>query len=416
MTSGEAINGFESARLRIAHLKLGDARGLELAVQRAVVISGRSLGVQRVGVWVLSEDRRSLAPLHVIGRPETQGIYTELPLHRWPIYAAAIDRRRVIAADDARTDPRTQELAESYLEPLGISSMLDAPIFSGGQVWGIVCHEHEGPPRTWQEREVDFAISVADMLSALFEQAARLTAEKELRIRDAEAGRQQKNTALVQMGAGVAHDFGNVLQTISLLAEHAARADAPDRSSSMDLIREECARGQRMVAQLLDFARSTPRPPLPVDLVALVRDLQSPLEALLGDRVQLETALSGEVLVPGNLAQLERVVTNLVVNARDAMPRGGFVRIEVRQVEDEGLILVTDQGRGIPADVRERIFEPFFTTRGATGGTGLGLATVALIVEQHRGCVSVESTDTGTTFGVRLPIELAAQEGAPSPR
>ena len=126
---------------------------------------------------------------------------------------------------------------------------------------------------------------------------------------------------------------------------------------------------------------------------------------------------AGEVLVPGNLAQLERVVTNLVVNARDAMPRGGFVRIEVRQVEDEGLILVTDQGRGIPADVRERIFEPFFTTRGGAGGTGLGLATVALIVEQHRGCVSVESTDTGTTFVVRLPIELAAEdEGTPSPR
>lgn len=399
-STGGAMGAFEAARLHIAHLKLGDDRALEGAVERAVAISGQSLGVTRVGVWMLSADRRSLAPLHVLGRPEAQGQYQELPLSRWPAYAAAIDERRVIAANDARTDPRTRELADDYLIPLGIASLVDAPIFMGGEVWGIVCHEHEGVARIWQPREVDFAISVADMLSALFEQAARLTVEQELRRREVETGRQRKNEALVQMGAGVAHDFGNVLQTISLLAERASRADAHEAAM---LIRDECTRGQRMVAQLLDFARSSWRPPVAVDLAKLVGHLESPLRALLEPSVTLETTLAPDVLVGGNEAQLERVVTNLVVNAREAMQQGGVVRIVVEVEGDEAVLSVIDQGKGIPDELRERIFEPFFTTRTASGGTGLGLATVALIAEQHRGRVTVDSSDAGTTFAVRLP-------------
>lgn len=402
--SSSTISAFDAARLRIAHLELGEPRDLEPAVQRAVAISGRSLGVERVGVWVLSADRRSLAPLYVTGRPESNGKYHELPLSAWPLYAAAIDERRVIAVHDARADPRTRELADEYLIPLDITSMLDAPIFLRGQVWGILCHEHDGEPRIWKQTEIDFAISVADMLSTLFEQAARLAAERELRRRDAEASRRRKNEALVQMGAGVAHDFGNVLQTISLLAERAARVEPADALPPLELIGEECARGQRMVAQLLDFARSTPRPPLPVDLTSMVRDLASSLEALLGERVTLSTKLGDEVLVPGNLAQLERVVQNLVVNAREAMPKGGMIRVEVWREGLYGAFSVADEGRGIPAELRERIFEPFFTTRLGAGGTGLGLATVTLIVEQHGGHIDMVTGDTGTTFTIHLPL------------
>ncbi len=399
-TGGGATDVFDSARLRIAHLKLGDPRDLESAVRRAVAISGTSLGVERVGVWVLSEDRRHLMPLHVQGRPEEHGRYMDLPLHAWPRYAAALDERRVIAADDARTDVRTRELADDYLAPRRITSMVDAPIFIGGEVWGIVCHEHEGPARTWQTHEIDFAVSVADMLSALFEHAARLTVERELRQRDAATSRQRKNEALVHMSAGIAHDFGNVLQTISLLAERSARIDPTEET---ELIVDECARGQVMVAQLLDFARSTPRPPAPVDLGELVRALHGGLDILLGMHVTLEATLVSNVLVAGNRGQLERVITNLVVNARDAMPRGGTVSITLVDDEDDAVLSVRDTGTGIAEELREHLFEPFFTTRTASGGTGLGLATVALIVEQHGGRVSVDSSAEGATFTVRLP-------------
>ena len=405
MSSASAtLSGFESARLMIAHLKLGDARELAPAIKRAVTISATSLGVPRVGVWMLSEDRRRLGPLHVIGSPAMQGGYTELQLRNWPAYAAAIDACRVIAAHDARTDPRTAELTESYLDPLGIGSMLDVPIFVGGQVWGIVCHEHVGPPRTWTEREIDFAISVADMLSALFEQASRLTVERELRARDAMAANQRKNAALVRMSAGVAHDFNTVLQTILLLAESAARIRDRDPSEALAQIKVECTRGGRIVRQLLDFARSTPRTMAPLDLATVVDDMHGALATLVGATIQLEVRTPRAVPVSGDPAQLEQVIMNLVVNARDAMPAGGTLRVVVGVEEELAFLAVSDEGLGIPDDVRERIFEPFFTTKGEEG-TGLGLATVAVISEQHGGTISVDSGDSGgTTFMVRFPL------------
>lgn len=402
------VSGFEAARLRIAHLKLGDARELAVALDRAVSVSARSLGVKRVGVWILSEDRRSLTALHVIGRSEPAGEYCELPLATWPAYAAAIDARRVIAADDAHGDPRTKELRESYLAPLGITSMLDAPIFIGGEVWGIVCHEHEGAARKWTEREIDFAISVADMLTALFEQASRLALEKELRARDVASTRQRKNAALVQMGAGVAHDFNTVLQTILLLAESAARTPDEDPREALDQIKEECGRASRIVKRLLDFARSTPQSLAPLDLGAVVGGMRGAIEALLGERVGLDLQLPDEAPVEGDRAQLEQTVMNLVVNGRDAMPDGGTLHLRVEEDDLEVVLTVRDEGTGIPDDIRNHVFEPFFTTKSAEGGTGLGLATVAVIVEQHGGSVTAEpASEKGTTFRVRLPRRRA---------
>lgn len=398
------MSGFESARLRIAHLKLGEPRDIEPALHRAVAISAQSLGVDRVGVWVLSEDRTWLTALHAIGRPELQADYAELPLRTWPSYAAAIDARRVIAAHDAHADPRTTELTEGYLAPLGITSMLDVPIFIGGQVWGIVCHEHQGPPRTWTQREIDFAISVADMLSALFEQASRLTVEKELRVRDATLARHRRISALVRMGAGVAHDFNTVLQTILLLAESAAHAPSEDPREALDQIKEECGRGSRIVKQLLDFARSTPREMTHLDLASVVEDMRGTLEVLVGENVRLEVHASRAVPIDGDRAQLEQTLMNLVVNARDAMPDGGTLSVVVNIDGDDAFLSVSDEGVGVPEDLRERIFDPFFTTKGEDGGTGLGLATVAVIAEQHHGSVSVEpAPGGGTTFTVHLP-------------
>jgi signal transduction histidine kinase len=401
---GPPITGFESARLRIAQLKLADARELAVAIERAVAISAQSLGVRRVGVFMLSENRRALDALHTVGAPVTEGQRLPLPLADWPAYAAAIDERRVIAADDALEDPRTRELADSYLVAHGITSMLDVPIFIGGELWGILCHEHQGPQRTWTEREIDFAISVADMISTLFEQASRLALEKELHVRDVTSTKQRKNAALVQLGAGVAHDFNTVLQTIMLLAETAARTGAADARESLDLIREECGRGSRIVRQLLDFARATPRSMVPVDLAAVVTSMRGSMDALVGEKVQLDVHASDAAVIEGDRAQLEQIVMNLVVNARDAMPNGGTMRVAVTEDAGEARLSVSDEGEGIAEDVRDHIFEPFFTTKGEEGGTGLGLATVAVIAEQHGGSVSVEpAPGGGTTISVHVP-------------
>jgi len=136
MSSSGPTSRLETARLGIARIRLEVSDDLARALGRAVAISAATLDVARVGVWALSEDRSALVR---IGTSDGE-LRTEpavLPLAKWPAYAAAIDERRVIAAADARTDPRTSELADGYLVPLGISSMLDAPIFLAGEVVAI---------------------------------------------------------------------------------------------------------------------------------------------------------------------------------------------------------------------------------------------------------------------------------------
>ena len=303
-------------------------------------------------------------------------------------------------------DPRTRELNAEYLASRGITSLLDAPLFISGSVWGIVCCEHVGPKRAWQVREIDFAVSVADMLSALFEQASRLRAEKSLRAHEAELARRHKADALVRFGAGIAHDFNTVLQTIMLLSQRAAREEGvADRQASLAQVLEECGRGSRLVGQLLDFARATPLRRARFDLASVLVSMNASLLALIGDRILLDVHANVAVPVEADGTQLEQTIMNLVVNARDAMPNGGTIRLAAEIDEGRAALRVSDEGNGIDDDVLPRVFEPFFTTKEGSGGTGLGLATVASIAEQHGGSVEVHTAPgRGSTFTVFLPL------------
>lgn len=178
----------EDARLRIAHLRLGDAADLLQTMTRAAAVSAETLAVARVGVWFLSPGLARLTrSVAWESEAPAAGAAAELTLEldATPSYRDAIESRRVVVADDAVLDPQTRELAASYLEVQGITSLLDAPIFLGGELCGVLCHEHVGTARRWSPREIDFAISVADMLSAMLESARRLEAEVELRAREA---------------------------------------------------------------------------------------------------------------------------------------------------------------------------------------------------------------------------------------
>ena len=151
----------------------------------------------------------------------------------WPAYLAAVSSRRVVAVTDALIDPRTSELSDAYLIPHGVTSMLDAPLFLGGQVWGVVCHEHTGAPRCWTEREIAFAVSVADMLSTMLEQAMRLAIEARLRQTEAELAQLRRAEAVVRTAAAIGHDINTLLQAISGRAElalhYSAGADSRKR-------------------------------------------------------------------------------------------------------------------------------------------------------------------------------------------
>jgi two-component system cell cycle sensor histidine kinase/response regulator CckA len=218
----------------------------------------------------------------------------------------------------------------------------------------------------------------------------------------------QKMEAIGQLAGGVAHDFNNLLTVISGYA-HMARRHVGVGPGSPELaeIVHAADRAAELTKQLLAFARQQVLAPAPLDLNEVARGLVPMLGRLIGEDVRI-AMLAGPALsrVLADRAQVEQVIINLAINARDAMPDGGTLSIETSAgVLDEFVCLsVTDTGTGIEPAVLERIFEPFYTTKEPGLGTGLGLATVHGIVTQSGGHVRVSSEPRhGSTFSVYLP-------------
>ncbi len=240
----------------------------------------------------------------------------------------------------------------------------------------------------------------------------------------------QKMEAIGKLAGGVAHDFNNLLTVINGYGQLLMRS-LPESDASRAAVAEMVDAGERAVSltrQLLAFSRKAIIQPVVLDLAALVASLEKMIRRLVGEDIQMTVECeAGLGTVRADPGQLEQVILNLVVNARDAMPTGGALTIRMRNVEltpdqarREGDVqpgayvelAVRDAGCGMSAAVLERIFEPFFTTKGSQG-TGLGLATVHGIVEQCGGYLHVESAvGHGSTFEVRLPRFDAPDESS----
>jgi len=246
----------------------------------------------------------------------------------------------------------------------------------------------------------------------------------ERRVLEQQLRHAQKFEAIGQLAGGIAHDFNNVIGAIlgwaELGEEQAVSRDA-DLSVYFKKIHSQCDRVTALIHQLLAFARRQILEPRNFSLNQTVQEVINLLEGVIGKDIELKTVLQEDLtVIRADPTQIEQVLMNLCVNARDAMPMGGRLSIETHNAEFSteeprrnamllsgryAEIRVSDTGIGMDAKVRERIFEPFFTTKGTGRGTGLGLATVYGIVKQHGGFIQVESEPgRGSTFHIFLPV------------
>jgi PAS domain S-box-containing protein len=244
---------------------------------------------------------------------------------------------------------------------------------------------------------------------------------------------QERLATVGQLAAGIAHDFNNIMAAILIYADLLMRdtALAAESRERLGIIQQQVQRATSLIRQILDFSRRSVVEQNSMDLLPFVKELDKLLSRVMPETIRLELKYEpGSYLVNGDPTRLQQVFMNLALNARDAMPQGGTLRFELKRSRVESAaraaqaslppgewvcIEVADSGDGIPSEVLPHIFDPFFTTKPVGKGTGLGLAQVYGIIQQHQGQITVTSQmGVGTKFTIYLPAlaEKSADEQA----
>ena len=220
--------------------------------------------------------------------------------------------------------------------------------------------------------------------------------------------RATKHASVGRLAAGVAHEIGNPLASISSLVQELQTEDVPSfEKDSLSTINQHVLRIARIVRNLGDFARLYPRQKMPTSLGDI---LETTLSLVRYDKnfrkVEIRTAVQDTPPIKIDPDQIQQVFLNLILNARDAMPDGGTLDISVKRVGDHVEMCFADTGHGIDAEVRDKVFDPFFSTKGPTKGTGLGLSISYSIIKDHGGTIEIDSEKgKGTRFTIRIPVE-----------
>jgi two-component system NtrC family sensor kinase len=427
---------------------LGDGN-LEV-FQREVTESGsETLGVARCSIWLYASGNTAIrcADLYQSGaREHSKGF--ELAEADFPNYFRTLNVERVIAAHDAKRDPRTAEFSASYLTPLGITSMLDAPIHIGGRMIGVICLEHVGPRRHWSSEDQSFAGSLADLLALGMEIAERHRAQRlleeynrtleqrveertrELREKQAQLVQSEKMAALGNLVAGIVHEINNPLAALSCSSDTVSRlvsrikvdlADCEQSPEALEparlsqLLEQIGTVGQTtqaaahrimgIVSSLRSFAALDRATQDRVDIHEGLESCVTLLQHLLAQRITLQKDYSATPPITCRPSQLNQVFMNLLVNAVEAIQHSGDIVIRTCFEDPFVAVEISDTGAGITPESLCRIFDPGFTTKGVKVGTGLGLAIAHRIVEQHHGKIEVESEPgKGSTFRILLPL------------
>lgn len=400
--SGDKISflgGDEAARLELARTRVEDSEGLHRALVSALRLSAEHLRTERVAMWMLEAERLRCVAILERGKEASSPPIDKATCSK---FLVALHKRRAIVADDAATHRYTAELSASYLTPNRVGALIAVPVYRAGKLVGCVTHERTGGPHAWTESDASFASTVGDVVSTLLEQADTLLLQDRLRKAEAEA-------LLARVAREVAHDFAQYLQVIGLWSAHAPQS-LDEAKEGFATIHDANRRATALVRSLLALGRSLDLERVPANLGKMLREISSVLGSLVdGARHSLAFEGTIDVTVKVDPSIFERMLVNLVTNARDAMPNGGRITISVTtgipfgSSRRHAAVIVADQGPGIPDAIRDRLFEPYFTTKSKTTGSGLGLAFVAGAIQQHGGCVEVRSGERGTQMVLWFP-------------
>ena len=308
---------------------------------------------------------------------------------------------------------------ERKLDKVGFHGAFGFPILVGSEIDGVI----EFFSRQVRQPDDELLRMVEDIGLKIGQFGERARTEGVLRETEAQLRQAQKMEAVGRLAGGMAHDFNNLLTVIRGYSELLLGRLGPtdDMRKDMEEVKKAADRASGLTRQLLAFSRRQFIAAKVLDLNALVANMDGMLRRLIGeDIVELSAELDASTgAIKADPGQVEQVIMNLVVNARDAMPKGGRLTIETRNVTigeevrldavgvapgSYVLLAVRDNGHGMDAETRSHLFEPFFTTKEKGKGTGLGLSTVYGIVKQSGGSIIVESAPgRGTTFRIYFP-------------
>ncbi|MFP5384440.1 MAG: ATP-binding protein [Bacteriovoracia bacterium] len=390
------------------------------------------LQVERASVWFYNHNQTSIICEDLFEsekRAHSKGI--ELFKKDFPAYFNYLTEERTLPANDARLDPATKEFTDSYLAPLDIHSMLDAPIRLNGKMVGVICNEKTKVQRNWSYADETFVGNVCDIISRALLAKERMEALRKLEVlnqnlealieqRTAELDEQRARTAytakmalLGEMASGIAHEINNPLAIIMACSRHIrirnekGTIDSKTLKGILDDVDTTTLRIEKIIRGLRFFARDSQEDQMVESSLTDIIDYTLSLckERLKRESCDLKVEVPENIFLVCQPVSLSHAFLNLISNSLDAISndKDKWITIKTKTIKDSVIIEVTDSGNGIPEELHEKIMVPFFTTKPIGKGTGLGLAIVKGILEQHQGKLEINTKEKNTCFVLTLP-------------
>lgn len=440
-------------------LDTGDLNAASLLILRSAI---KGLKIKRASIWLLSPERQSLACRLLIDLGDSQcSDIAVLKREEYPHYFAALDRERAIVAHNTATDPVTSELIATYLNPLRISSMLNAPIRHLGVMIGLICCEHQGEIREWLTTEITFVSALANLYGRAIsaeqrnnyeQQLHQINEQLEVKVKErtewlenalrslthtqAKLIESEKLASIGRMVSGLAHEINTPLGIAVTSASHCEselkrmqelyiRRELYEEdfqkfltvlSEGINLVSGNLLRAANLVQnfKLTGAIQTAPEEEV-FELRNCINIIIKSLQPLLKQHT-LTCHFSSEEPIhlnsyPGAVAQ---IITNLVTNSIHhgfSDLQKGEINIFIAAQDELVKLSYSDNGSGIAEKIEDKIFEPFFTTARKTGGSGLGLSIVYnLVTQQLKGKINIESQpEAGVTFTITFPKSVKKQ-------